>query len=170
VRGVVPPLGLLIAIVVVGCGGGPTKTATGVETQHGKQPLSKARYIALGDVICKNQHSRTEDLESQTVDLGRLNSAGKAHQVAELLRQQSENLRVEAHELQDLQPPPADVDTAASIVSLVRAKAGLIGNWAKAYDDLDTSEIRRLQIQIGLLTAKVKSRARAHGFKVCGQE
>jgi hypothetical protein len=158
VRGVVL-LVLVIAIAAVGCGGGSTKQAP-----------SKARYIALGDSICKNHESRREDLESQTVDLGRVNSNAKAHQVADLLRQQGENLRAEAQELQALQRPSADRNTAASIVSAVRAKAAVIGNWARAYDDLDASEIRRLQVQIGLTTAKAESRARAYGFQVCGQE
>jgi hypothetical protein len=158
-------------IVAVGCGGGSTKTATGVETQQENQPLSKARYIALGDVICKNHQSRREDLESQTIDLGSLNSKDKAHQVAELLRQQSDNLTAEADEVQALNPPSsADARTVASILSLVRAKTGLIDQWAKAYDDLDTTEIRRLQIRIGITTAKARSRARAYGFEVCGQD
>jgi hypothetical protein len=160
---------LLIAMVAAGCGGGSTKTATQVETQQERQPLSRADYIALGDVICKNHQSRREDLESQTIDLGRLNSEDKAHRVAGLLRQQSDNLRAEVQELRGLKPPSADIGTARSILSVVGAKAGVIDNWAKAYDDLDTAEIGRLQIQIGAITAKAGDRARAYGFKVCGQ-
>jgi hypothetical protein len=161
---------LLIAIVAAGCGGGSTKTATEVGTQQGEEQLSKARYIALGDVICKNHQSRREDLESQTIDLGRLDSRDKAHQVAGLLRDQSENLTAEADELQALKPPPADAGTVASILSLVRAKTDLIDRWAKAYDDLDTPEMQRLQVQVGVTTAKARSQARAYGFEVCGQD
>jgi hypothetical protein len=96
------------------------------------QPLPKADCIALGDVVCKHHQSRRDDLESQTIDLGRLNSKGRAHRVAGLLRQQSDNLAAEAQDLQALQPPPADVGTVGSVLALVRAKADLIDNWAKA--------------------------------------
>jgi hypothetical protein len=153
---------LLIAIVTAGCGGGSTRTVTQVET--------KADFIALGDVICRNHQSRTKDLESQTVDLGRLDSKGKAHRVAELFRQQGDNLAAEADELQARQPPPADVNTVGSMLGLVRDKADLIGEWARAYDDLDTAEIRALQLRIGVATAKARDAARAYGFEVCGQE
>jgi hypothetical protein len=162
-------MALLIALVAAGCGGGSTRTATQAVTQ-GEQPLSKARYIALGDVICKNHQSRREDLESQTIGLGPLNSADKARQVAQVLRQQAHNLTAEADELQALPAPPADAGTAASILSLVRAKATVIDNWAKAYEDLDTAEIQRLQVRIGVATASARNGARAYGFKVCGQE
>jgi hypothetical protein len=161
---------LSFAIVAAGCGGGSTKTATQVDTQLHEQPLSKADYIALGDLICKNHQSRREDLESQTIDLGRVNSQDKAHQVADLLRQESNNLTAEARELQAVQPPSADVGTVGSILSLVHARAGVIDTWARAYDDLDTAEIGRQQIRIGVATAKAEGRARAYGFTVCGRE
>jgi len=167
---IVASLVLLIATVAAGCGGGPTKTATQVETETGKQPLSKADYTALGDVICKNHQSRREDLESQTIDLGRLNSEDKAHRVAALLRQESENLTAEVQELAALQPPSADAGAVASVLSLLRAKAGVIDKWAKAYDALDTAGIRALQVRIGVATAKAAGRGREYGFKVCGQE
>jgi hypothetical protein len=161
VRGTVP-LVLLIAIVIGGCGGGSTETAT--------QPETKADFIALEDVICRNHQSRTKDLESQTVDLGRLDSKHKAHRVAELLRQQGDNLAAEARELQARQPPPADVNEVGSILGLIRAKADLIGRWASAYDELDTAEIRAVQARIGVATARARNAARAYGFEVCGQE
>ena len=168
-RGVVL-LVLTVAILAAGCGGGSTKSTTQVETQRHEQLPSKAYYVALADVICRNHQSRREDLESQTIDLGRLDSAGKAHRVAGLLRQEGDNLTAEAHDLQAVQPPSADVATVGSILSLIRAKAGLIDSWARAYDDLDTAEIRRLQVRIGMATTKAASRARAYGFKVCGQD
>jgi len=161
---------LLIPMVAAGCGGGSTETATKVETRHTEQPLSKAGYIALADTICRNHQSRREDLESQANDLGRLNSEREAHQVADLLRQQSENLMAEAQELQALQAPSADIRTRGSMSSFVRTQASVIDNWAKAYDDLDAGEIRRLQIRLGVTISKSEKRAQAYGFKVCGQE
>ncbi len=161
---------LPVAILAAGCGGGSTKTATQVETQRHEQPPPKPEYVALADVICKNHQSRREDLESQTIDLGRLDSAGKAHRVAGLLRHEGDNLTAEAHDLQAVQPPPTDVATVGSILSLIRAKAGVIDSWARAYDDLDTAEIRRLQMRIGAATARAAGMARAYGFRVCGQD
>ncbi len=168
-RGVVL-LVVLIAIATAGCGGGSTESVTQVETHRGEQPLPKADYIALGDVICKNHQSRTEDLERQTIDLGRLDSKGKAHRAAELLRQQGHNLAAEAREMQALEPPPADVGTVGSILGLVRSKADVIGEWARAYDDLNAAEIRTLQTRIGAATTKARNAARAYGFEVCGRE
>jgi hypothetical protein len=72
-----PRLAARIAIVAAGCGGGSTKTATQVETDRDNQPVPNADYIALGDVVCKNHLSRRDDLESQTIDLGRLNSKAR---------------------------------------------------------------------------------------------
>ena len=160
-RGVVS-FALVIAIVVAGCGGGSDKTSTQVE--------SKADFIALGDVICKNHQSRREDLESQTIDLGPLDSNDKAHQVAALLRQQRSNLQAEVQELQARQPPPADVGRVESILTIIRAKADLIGKWAKAYDDLNVDEIRTRQVRIGLATTKARKAAQTYGFEVCGQD
>ena len=155
-------LALVITIVVAGCGGGSNGTSTQVET--------KADFIELGDVICKNHQSRREDLESQTIDLGPLDSKDKAHQVAELLRQQRSNLLAEVQELQARRPPPADVARVESILAIMRTKADLIGKWARAYDDLNTGEIRTLQVRIGLATTKARKAAQAYGFEVCGQD
>ena len=96
----------------------------------------------LGDAICKNHQSRTRDLESQTIDLGRIDTRAKAHRVAVLFRQQSENLRTETGELQALKTPPADAGTVGPILGLVRAKVDVLSEWAKAYDDHDTAEIQ----------------------------
>jgi hypothetical protein len=159
VRGVVP-LVLVIAIVA-GCGGGSDRTATQVD---------KAEYIALADVICKNHQSRREDLESQAIDLGHIDSKHKAHQVAGLLRQQRSNLIAEVQELQSRQPPPDDVARVESILAIIRAKAELIGKWANAYDAPHLAETRILQVRIGVATAKARAAARAYGLKVCGQE
>ena len=95
---------VLIPLVTAGCGGGPTETVTQVATQQSGQPLSRAEFIAQADAICHNHRSRREDLESQANELGLLNSE-KAHQVADLLRQASDNLMAETQELQALHPP-----------------------------------------------------------------
>jgi len=121
-------------------------------------------------VICRNHESRTADLENQTIELGRLNSERSAHQVAEILRQESDNLSVEARELQARPPPHGEVGTARSVLSLVRVKADAIEDWAKAYDDLDTVQIRTTQARIGEVTAKLRDTTRTYGFEVCGQE
>ena len=163
-------LALLMVFVAVGCGGESTNTETQSDTQTEVGPPSKADYIRLADAICKNHQSRREDLESQTIDLGRIDTRAKARRVAGLLRQESDNLRAEIEELQTRQPPPSDAGSVDSVLALVRAKARLIDSWAKAYDDLDMAEIQRLQIRIGLATAKARGRAQAYGFEVCGQD
>ena len=91
------PLTLLVAIAMAGCGGG---LHDGGRHPRDEQPLTKADFVSLGDAICRNHESRTKDLESQTIDLGRIDSKDKAHRVAGLLRQQAENLAAEAHELE----------------------------------------------------------------------
>ena len=119
---------------MAGCGGGSTESTTQVETHRDDQPLPKADYIALGDVICRNHESRTRDLESQTIELGHIDSKGKAHRVAALLRRQTDNLAAEAQELQGLQPPPADVGEVGSILGFLRAKVDVLREWASAYE------------------------------------
>jgi hypothetical protein len=155
-------LALLLPTLAAGCGGGSKETTT--------QVVTRADYIERADATCKNHQSRREDLESQASDLGRLNSKGKAHQVADLLRQESANRKAEVQELQALQAPPADVATVNSILALVRAETGLLDRWARAYDDLDAEQIRRLQIRLGLTAARAAERARAYGFEICGQQ
>jgi hypothetical protein len=169
VRSVVP-LVLLIALVAPGCGGESTETTTTPdETQLDERPPSKADYIALGDTICKNHQSRREDLESQASDLGRIGSEEEAHRIAELLRQEGDNRLAEVQELARLQPPVADAAKLASILSLIRAEAKVIDDWADAYDDLRPEAIRRLQLRLGAIAAKARDSARAYGFKLCGQ-
>src|SRR4051812_152729 len=159
---------LLVGLAIAGCGGGSSETTTRSETQ-GAEPVTKPDYVAFADVICRNHDSRTADLENQTIELGRLNSERSAHQVADILRQESDNLSDEARELQARPPPPADVDTVRSVLSLLRAKAGAIEDWANAYDELDTLKIRTTQARIGAATAKLRGAAGAYGFEVCGQ-
>jgi hypothetical protein len=132
------------------------------------QPLPMAEFIAQADAICHNHQSRREDLESQANELGLLNSE-KAHQVADLLREESNNLMAETQELQALRPPSEGATTLRSMVSVFAAEASVIDDWAEAYDDLDAREIRRLQLRIGAVTAKAEGIAQAYGFDVCGQ-
>jgi hypothetical protein len=155
------PLVLLLAIVMAGCGGDSTETETQVET--------KADFIVLGDVVCKNHQSRTEDLESQTVDVGPLDSKKKANEVADLLRRQADNLTAEAKELGALRPPSADERSVGSILAILRAKADVIRQWARAYDNHDAAEIRSVQERIAVATARARNAAGAYGFAVCGQ-
>jgi hypothetical protein len=161
---------VLIPVVAAGCGGESSETTTRPGPQLDQQPLPKAEFIELGDAICRNHQSRREDLESQASDLGRLSSEGKAHQVAALLRQESSNRMAEVQELESLHPPSADMATVDLILSRVRAEAIVIDRWAQAYDDLDAGAIRRLQIRLGLTSAKAADRAQAYGFEVCGQQ
>jgi len=163
-------LSLLFPLLAAGCGGGSTKTATQVETRHEGPAPSRADYVELADAICKNHQSRREDLESQAGDLGHLDSKGKAHRVAGLLREESDNRMAEVRELETLQAPPADAGTLDSILSAVRAEAVVIERWAQAYDDLDAERIRSLQIRLGLTAAKAANQARSYGFEVCGQQ
>jgi hypothetical protein len=159
---------ILFPLAAAGCGGGSKDTTTQAETQTGPQPPSKPEFIALADTICHNHASRREDLESQANELGPLN-ADKAHRVADLLRQASDNLSAEAQELQALYPPATGVGALRSLVSSVSAQAGVIDHWADAYDALDAKEIRRLQLRIGVVTEKAQRIAQREGFMVCGQ-
>jgi hypothetical protein len=159
---------VLLPLAAAGCGGGSKDTTTQAETQTGTQPPSKPEFVAVADTICHNHASRREDLESQANELGPLN-AEKAHRVADLLRQASDNLTAEAQELQALHPPATGVGALRSLVSNISAQAGLIDRWADAYDALDTQEIRRLQLRIGVVAEKAQRTAQREGFRVCGQ-
>jgi hypothetical protein len=165
-------LALLFPLLAAGCGGGSgEKTTTAVETRpDAGLPQSKADYVELADAICHNHQSRREDLESQARDLGPLTSKDKAHQIADLLRQESSNRRAEIGELNDLQPPDADAPEVNSILSLLRSEADVLDTWAAAYDDLDAPAIRRQQIRLGVTAGRAADRARAYGFEVCGQQ
>jgi hypothetical protein len=159
---------VLIPVIAAGCGGGSDET-TRVETTVDQHPPSKLDYVEVADVICMNHQSRREDLESQASDLGPIDSAAKARRIADLLRKERRNLTAEAHELEALQPPPADLAPVASILSGIQARARLIRDWAGAYDDLDGAQIRRLRIRLGVITAATEERALAFGFNACGR-
>ena len=159
---------VLIPVLVAGCGGGSEEATTRVETTVDQQPPSKPDYVGVADVICMNHQSRREDLESQASDLGPIDSAAKAHRIADLLRKESRNLTAEYQELEAVQPP-ADLAQVASFLSGIRARARLIRDWAGAYDDLDGAQIRRLRIRLGVITAATEERAQAYGFDACGR-
>src|SRR4051794_15287944 len=161
---------VLVALVVSGCGGGSSPTAPQHETRSTVRSPSRADYIELADTICANHRSRREDLESQARDLGPIDSRGKAHRIADLLRRESKNRLAETREL-EIRPPTAGEDSAgAPPLSLLRAQARLIERWARAYDDLDFEEIRGLQRRLGALVARTRDSFRAYGFKACGQD
>jgi hypothetical protein len=168
VRGLVLSV-VLIPVVATGCGGGSNETTTRVETTVDEQPPSKRDYVEVADVICMNHQSRREDLESQASDLGSIDSEAKARRIADLLRKESRNLTAEYQELRAVQPPPADLAPVASFLSDIRARAGLIRDWAGAYDDLDGAQIRRLRIRLGVISAATEERAQAYGFNACGR-
>ena len=163
-------LALLLPLFAAGCGGGSGEKTTAVDTRPDAPPQTKAGFVELADAICRNHQSRQEDLESQARDLGPLTDTDKAHQVAELLREESSNRRAEIGELGDLQPPAADAAEVNGILELVRTEADVIDTWAAAYDDLDAAAIRRQQIRLGVTSARAADRARAYGFAVCGRQ
>jgi hypothetical protein len=164
-------LALLIPAVAAGCGGGGSaETTTQVTGQQSAGPSTRADYIELADVICRNHQSRQQDLESQAAELGPLTSKEKARQVAELLREESGNRRAEISELGDLQPPAADAGEVSEFIELIHTEATVIDTWAAAYDDLDEAAIRRQQIRLGVTAGKTADRARAFGFQVCGRQ
>jgi hypothetical protein len=164
-------LALLLPLLAAGCGGGSGEKTTAVETRpDAGLPQSKADYVELADAICHNHQSRREDLESQARELGPLTSKDKAHQVADLLRQESSNRRAEIGDLSDLQPPDPDAAEVNSILSLLRSEADVLDTWAAAYDDLDAPAIRRQQIRLGMTAGRAADRARAYGFEACGQQ
>jgi hypothetical protein len=156
-------LAVVVLFAVTGCGGGSDKTTAPSEPRRADGPPSNADYAAVGDTICANHRSRREDLESQARELGPITSPDQADRIAGLLRQERDNRLAEADELGEVQTP-------APMVSMIRAEAKVIGAWASAYAKLDSEAIRRLRIQLGAATARAAERARAYGFKVCGQQ
>jgi hypothetical protein len=161
-------LALLVSALAAGCGAGSDETTELKAVPP--QPQSRAEYVERADAICHNHQSRREDLESQASDLGPLTSKAKAHQVAELLREESSNRRAEVSELGDLRPPAADAAEVNEILELLRGEADVIDTWAAAYDGLDEDAIRRQQIRLGVAAGRATERARAFGFEVCGQQ
>jgi hypothetical protein len=157
---------LLLPLIAVGCGGGSEGTTTHPAAQRATQPASKQQLVEVGDAICANHQSRREDLESQARELGPLSSAAKTRRVANLLREESSNLRDEAGEIEGRDSP--DAAALSPVLSAIRARARAIDRWARAYEELDERAIRGGQIRVGLLTAAAQEKARGYGFLVCG--
>jgi hypothetical protein len=165
VRRIVLPL-LLAPLIAAGCGGGSDHATTGVATSDG--PPSKAHYIEVADVICSNHRSRREDLESQARALGAITSSASARRVAGLLRQEADNLRDEARELEGLSPPQEGRAQVEVLIASLRRRALAIDRWATAYERPDEAGIRSGQIRVGVLTAASERAAQAYGFHACG--
>jgi NTP pyrophosphatase (non-canonical NTP hydrolase) len=145
--------------IATGCGGGDTST----------ESLTKADYIAQADAICKSERAKRDELESQVNDLAPITSQDTG-EVADLLRQSSENLKGEIRQLRALHPPPADAGTLDSMLSTLGAEVAETDRWADAYDNQDEREIRLLQVRIADLTARASGIAQRYGFKACGQD
>jgi hypothetical protein len=160
---------LLIPMAAAGCGGDSKETTTQVVT-NAPPPQTKAGYVEQADAICRNHQSRQADLESQATDLGPITSEDKAHQIADLLREESANHRAEIGELSDLQPPSADATAVNEFLERIHTEATVIDTWAAAYDDGDEAAIRRNQIRLGVTAGEAADRARALGFQVCGRQ
>lgn len=156
-------------MAAAGCGGGSKETTTQVIT-NAPPSQTRADYVERADAICRNHQSRQADLESQATDLGPITSEDKAHQIADLLREESANHRAEIGELSDLQPSSADAAAVNEFLERIHTEATVIDTWAAAYDDGDEAAIRRNQIRLGVTAGEAASRARALGFKVCGRQ
>ena len=161
-------LALLSSLLVSGCGGGSGKTTTPDATQLNERPPT-SRYLSVADAICRNHRSRQNDLESQAAELGPITSPKQAHRIADLLRQEARNRTAELRELEALQPAPGQATTVGPTFSGIRAETRVIENWADAYDKLDSQEIPRLQMRLGVIAHETARRARAFGFSVCGR-
>ena len=153
---------LLVALLAAGCGGSDSKSTST------DAPSSKASFVQVADAICRNHQSRRADLESQAASLGPLTSPRKARGVADLLRQESSNLRSELRELEARRPQAPDL-TLESFLSLLRTRAVTLDLWARAYDDLNEAAIRRLQVRVGALAVIGEQSARKYGFTTCGR-
>ena len=160
---------VLSGLVTAGCGSGSSQTTTRGETEPDRQPPSRSDYLSVADAICANHRSRREALENQARELGPIGSERAAGQIARLLRQEGENRAAEIRELEGLEVPPADAAALASMLRPLRDQLQVIDEWARAYDELDSGAIRRLQIRLGAITSKADRRARAYGFDVCGR-
>jgi phage I-like protein len=161
-------LGLLIALLTVGCWGGSDKRDAQVTTRQVGPQQSEAAFIEVADAICGNHQSRREDLESQVAALGPLNTADEAHEVADLLRKEGRNLKSEIRELEARRPASPE-PALSSFISVTRARAAALDHWARAYDELDQRRIRTLQIRVGMIAATAELRARKFGLRTCGR-
>jgi hypothetical protein len=166
VRRIALPL-LLTSLIAAGCGSGSDHSTTGTATSDG--PPSKAHYVEVADVICTNHQSRREDLESQARDVGAITDRASARRVAGLLRQEADNLRHEAQELEDLSRPQEGQAQVEVVIDAIRRRALAIDRWADAYERPDEAGIRRGQIRVGVLTAVAERAAQAYGFHACGR-
>jgi hypothetical protein len=152
-------MSVLLALAIVGCGGGGTKTST--------EGPAKAAYISKADAICRPVQARRQELERRVADLGAI-TADETHEVARLLRRAGDDLRTEVRRLRALRPPASDAHTPASLLSFLDDEIDHLGGWARAYDDRSANGIRAFQVRIAEDSAKASAVAQHYGFQVCG--
>jgi len=149
--------GLVIALLLVACGGGDADT-TGAGSTASGEPLSKKGYIEQGDQICaqgtleiakraQERFGTTQPASTEEVE------AFAKEDVAVVLQGQADDLRA-------LPPPKGDEQEVHAIYDAVQ----------DGIDKLEADPSLLIQNDVGGAFDEADHRAQDYGFQQCGSE
>jgi hypothetical protein len=156
--------GTVVALAgAVGCGGGGSSPGPSSSPSPPAPPkiVSKASYVAQGDAICRDLKTKLDALQSPSNE-----NDGKA--LAAYLRQGAALAESAVNQLDAVGRPATDAATAQRILDEQRAQVAKARQIATVFDNGDLAGgSAQIEAQDDA-AAKLRTDAKAFGFKVCG--
>ncbi len=162
--GLRPHLAIGIALAAIGlasCGG---------SSDAGDAPLTRARYIATTDALCKQSNARTRRLnvELRRRAAGVTSDAELLRRLAPVLERGYGPVRDNAAAFQAANPPASDAAAIERIRALYDRQAEFVRRLARAARRVDTSEFKSLSELQKDVVKRARGLAHRFGFKECG--
>jgi len=155
---IVLPLGVLLALVAVGCGGGGDDTTAPVEaTAEAKAALSKAALISQGDAICGEVNAAVGSIAAD--EEGEV--AEQTIQVADLYKNMVQNIL-------DL-GRPEDPTGYADFMAAAEELAKIEGEVALSAERGDTAALGEAATAAAPALEEFQAQAAIYGFAACSE-
>ena len=157
---------LVLASLAIAACGSSSSSSSKANTSTQPQPsgqVSKAKYVAEADAICRAGQVRLRPLNAKAKTQAKVrNTAGLANTLDQAVTIAEQTLA----KLRAL-PPPTDNTLAQQYFNGVQAQIGLIRQFSAAVKQGNANAIAPLTQQINRGSVTVRTLARRYGFKVC---
>jgi hypothetical protein len=152
----------LALIAVVGLAG-----AVGCSVAHTEPGLTRARFIARADAICRAEDEKLTYIKHRA---GALEGASIAsfRSVAPLIRKAVAVHEAANAKLESLPEPPGDTAAIRKWLTARTVATTVASDSAEAPAGRDLSAAQDVQKELSRVIAQARDLARGYGFKVCG--
>jgi hypothetical protein len=148
--GAIPPVAILAALALTGCGTAGAKTA-----------ISKAQFVARADAICRAEQAKLAYIKR------RAGAQSGVAVVPSLIRQKVAQSRLATARLESLHQPPGQAATIGRWLTARTVAATVASDVAEAPARKDATAVRDVVHELGKATVLEERLAGEYGLEVC---